>query len=113
MTDTPFTVSSTVNNKTLGYIAGALMIAFAPAGVILSYIDRGKTSPLLVSHYNYLIGTFWKGLLFGIISMVLTFVFIGILLSFATSIWYLARCIKSLVYLYRDQPISTPGTWLL
>ncbi|WP_176526918.1 hypothetical protein [Rhizobium subbaraonis] len=33
-------------------------------------------------------------------------------LSFATSIWYLARCIKSLVYLHRDQPIASPKTWL-
>jgi uncharacterized membrane protein len=113
MTDTSSTVISTFNNKTLGYIAGVLMLAFAPAGVILSYIDRSKASPLLVSHYNYLIGTFWKGLLFGFISMVLTFVFIGIFVWFATSIWYLARCIKSLVYLHRDQPISTPGTWFL
>ena len=112
MTENTYTVKFAENNKMLGYLAGFLMIVFAPAAVILSYIDRSKASPLLVSHYNYLIGTFWKGLLFGVISMVLTFFVIGIFLWFATSIWYLARCIKSLVYLHRDQPISAPGTWL-
>lgn len=112
MTDLSSSPSPAYDNKTLGYVAGALMIFFAPAGVILSYIDRGNASPLLSSHYTYLIGTFWKGLLFGIVSLLLTFVFIGIFLSFATSIWYLARCIKSLVYLHRDQPIASPKTWL-
>lgn len=100
-------------NKTLGYAAGILMLVCAPAGVILSYIDRGKASSLLASHYSYLIGTFWKGLLFLAISFVLTFLVIGIFASFATSIWYLIRCIKSLVYLHRGEGIAKPSTWLI
>lgn len=100
------------NSRTLGYVACVLMIVFAPAGVILSYIDRKNASPLLASHYNYLIGTFWKCMLFAIISFVLSFVVIGLFLSLATWVLYLARCIKSLVYLYRDQPIENPATWL-
>ena len=100
-------------SKTLGYAAGILMLVCAPAGVILSYIDRGKASPLLASHYSYLIGTFWKGLLFLAISFVLTFLVIGIFASFATSIWYLIRCIKSLVYLHRGEGIAKPSTWLI
>ncbi|WP_029660476.1 hypothetical protein [Aliihoeflea sp. 2WW] len=105
--------STAIHNKALGYVAGLLMIFFAPAGVILAYIDRSKASTLLASHYSYLIGTFWKGLLFGVVSSVLTLVLIGGLLWIATGIWYLIRCIKSLVYLHRDQPIAKPHSWLI
>lgn len=112
MTDVTQQIVETQENKTLGYVAGILMLVCAPAGVILSYIDRGKASPLLASHYSYLIGTFWKGLLFLVISAILTFVLIGLIAYFVTSIWYLARCIKSLVYLHRGDAIATPSTWL-
>jgi Predicted membrane protein len=100
-------------SKTLGCVAAALFLFFAPAGLILAYIDRSKASPLLASHYNYLIGTFWKGLLFFVISLFLSFVLVGIVASFATSIWYIARCIKSLVYLHRSEAIAQPSTWLV
>ncbi len=112
MTDVTQQIIETQENKTLGYVAGILMLVCAPAGVILSYIDRGKASPLLASHYSYLIGTFWKGLLFLVISAILTFVLIGLIAYFVTSIWYLIRCIKSLVYLHRGDAITTPSTWL-
>lgn len=111
MSDISLSPAATNQSKTLGYVAGSLMILLAPAGVILSYIDRGNASPLLASHYNYLIGTFWKCMLMMIISFVLSFVVIGLFLSFATSILYLARCVKSIVYLHRDQPIANPTTW--
>lgn len=113
MTNITLPAADAEGSKTLGYAAGILMLVCAPAGVILSYIDRGKASPLLASHYSYLIGTFWKGLLFLAISFVLTFIVIGIFASFATSIWYLIRCIKSLVYLHRGDVIAKPSTWLI
>ena len=112
MSDISISPSSATESKTLGYVAGSLMMVLAPAGVILSYIDRKNASSLLASHYNYLIGTFWKGMLCAIISLVLSFVLIGFVLSFATGILYIARCIKSLVYLHRDQAIENPRTWL-
>jgi uncharacterized membrane protein len=113
MTDISSTPLPSADSKTLGYVAGVLMILCAPAGLILSYIDRGNASPLLSSHYSYLIGTFWKGLLLFVVSFVLTFVVIGIFMSFAVSIWYLIRCIKSIAYLHRDQPIANPSTWAI
>jgi uncharacterized membrane protein len=113
MTNITIQAAETEASKTLGYAAGILMLVCAPAGVILSYIDRGKASPLLASHYSYLIGTFWKGLLFFAVSFVLTLLVIGIFAFFATSIWYLIRCIKSLVYLHRGDAIAKPSTWLI
>jgi len=113
MTDASTMTSASSDSKALGYAAGILMIAFAPAGLLLSYIDRGKASPLVASHYNYLISTFWKGFLFMVISLVLTFVLIGVFAYAITSIWYLFRCIKSIVYLHRGDAIANPSTWLV
>ncbi len=96
----------------LGYVALALMVFFAPAGIILAYIDRPKADPLLASHYTYMIGTFWKSLLYSFICFVLSFVLIGIFGFFLLSLWYLARCVKNLVYLARNEAIANPGTWL-
>ncbi len=98
---------------TLGYVTIALMFICVPAGVILAYIDRSKASLLLASHYNYLIGTFWKALLFYVISAVLSLVLIGLVGMFFVSIWYIARCIKSLVYLNRGRSIINPKTWTI
>lgn len=111
---TPAPQSSAANEPpVLGFVALALMIFFAPAGVILAYVDRPKADALLASHYTYMIGTFWKGLLYSAICVVLSFVLIGILGFFVVSIWYLARCIKSLVYLIRNETITAPRTWLV
>lgn len=98
---------------TLGYVAIALMFVCAPAGLILSYIDRPKASPVLANHYTYLIGTFWKGLLYWFISFLLSFVLIGLVLMVAVSVWYIIRCVKSLVYLNRGEAIAKPGSWLV
>lgn len=96
----------------LGYVALALMVFFAPAGVILAYIDRPKADALLASHYTYMIGTFWKGMLYSFVCLLLSFVLIGIFGFFLVSIWYLARLIKNLVFLIRNEPITNPRTWL-
>ncbi|RYE56890.1 MAG: hypothetical protein EOP18_03560 [Rhizobiaceae bacterium] len=98
---------------TLGYVANVLMFVCAPAGVILAYIDRPKADAVLASHYSYLIGTFWKGMLYWFVAFLLTFLVIGILVMFAAGLWYIARCVKSVVYLSRGEAIGNPGSWLL
>ena len=112
MADISISTTEHSEPRTLGYVAIALMFFCVPAGVILAYIDRSKASPLLVSHYNYLIGTFWKGLLFWFISAILSLVLIGFFAMIVVSIWYIARCVKSFVYLYRGDAITKPATWL-
>jgi uncharacterized membrane protein len=82
-------------------------------GLVLAYVDRGKTSGVYVSHYRYLIRTVWIGILFFVISFLLSFVGIGLLTFIATGIWYVIRCVKGLVLALREEPIPNPGTWLV
>jgi uncharacterized membrane protein len=101
-------------NKTLPLIAWAsCLLGGWPIGLIIAYVDRGKTTDLYATHYRYLIRTIWIGLLFGFVSLILSVVAIGLLTWIATLVWYLVRCVKGLVLLLREEPIANPGTWLV
>lgn len=102
---------SNSQSKTLAYAAGVLMIAFPLAGVIIAYIDKNKASPLVSSHYSWYIGTFWKGLIFSFISIILMFLVIGFFTLMITGVWYLIRVIRSLILLSRDEAIQNPSGW--
>ena len=53
-------------------------------GLVLAYINRGQAAGTWAeSHYTYQIRTFWIGLLYSCISIVLMFVVIGFLLIVA------------------------------
>src|SRR5262245_32393222 len=66
------------------------------AGIIIAYINRGKSQPWLETHYTFAIRTFWIALLYGLISAALMLVLIGFLLGLATLIWFIARCVIGL-----------------
>lgn len=91
----------------LGFVVGITAIV----GVILAYVNRGKTNDYVETHYTWLIRTFWIGVLFSVISVVLSIVAIGILLGIATFIWLVIRLIKGLQALGRNEPIANPLTW--
>lgn len=95
------------------YLAGLVIGVSGIVGIIIAYINRGKTGGWLESHYTFLIRTFWIGLLYGLVSVVLTFVLVGIVLMFATAVWFIARCILGLQALGRNEPIKQPESWLL
>ncbi|MGI6853572.1 DUF4870 family protein [Mesorhizobium sp. 1B3] len=111
MSESTVTLAPATENKILAYVADALMFFFPLAGVVIAYIDRPKASPMVASHYTYLIGTFWKSLLLTVVNILLSFVLIGLFTAVATGIWYLVRTIKSLVLLSRNEPIAKPSTW--
>ena len=90
-------------------VVGVTMIV----GVVLAYINRGKTGGFVESHYTFLIRTFWIGLLYGLISVVLFFVFIGVLLMFVVLVWFIARCVLGLQALQRGEAVKNPESWLL
>jgi uncharacterized membrane protein len=110
MTETAIQQQS-VESKLLPYVANLAMIFFFPVGVIIAYIDRGNSAPWIRTHYDYLLGTFWKAVVLFFINALLTFVLIGVVTSMLTGIWYLVRVIKSFVRLANGQPIDNPRTW--
>lgn len=95
------------------YLASFVVGITAIAGVVIAYINRGKAGGWVESHYTYLIRTFWIGLLYGLVSVILMFVLIGILLALATAVWFIARCVIGLQALGRGEPIKNPESWML
>jgi len=91
------------------FVVGITMIV----GLVMAYLNRGKSGGWIESHYTFAIRTFWIGLLFSVISMILTFLLIGIIGFIATMIWFVLRCIVGLQKAAREQPIANPETWTI
>ncbi|TIT71158.1 MAG: hypothetical protein E5W60_08895 [Mesorhizobium sp.] len=92
------------------YLAGLVIGVTGIVGIVLAYINRGKAGGFVESHYTFLIRTFWIGLLYALISVVLMMLVIGFLLMFAAAVWFIARCILGL---QGGEPVKNPQSWLL
>jgi len=95
------------------YVVGWIIPIIAPiVGVIFAYIHRDDSQPWLQTHYQFQIRTFWIGVLFGVISVVTSLIYIGWLLMLLTLIWVTIRCAKGLKLLYESAPYDNPESWL-
>lgn len=82
-------------------------------GVVLAYVWKGEPkAEWEVSHYRYLIRTFWIGLIGSIVGLSLLFVLIGIPLLIAVCVLVIVRSVLSLVNAQKRQPMPNPETWL-
>ena len=81
-------------------------------GVIIAHVQVGEADPLLRSHYQWQIRTFWIGLLYFAIGVVLSLVIIGIPILLWWFIWSLVRNVKGVLALNERRPIADPTSWL-
>jgi uncharacterized membrane protein len=96
------------------YLVSVLVGLTMLVGLVMAYINRSQVAGSWAeSHYTYQIRTFWIGLLYSLISVVLMFVLIGFLLIFAVLIWVFARCIRGLQWAGAGQPVPKPKTWFV
>jgi len=109
---------STLNDERmlpfLVYIFYLTSFAFPPlaiAGLVLAYVNRETAPDWLKSHYTYQIRSFWIGLLYTVISMLLCVIVIGFLGFFATMIWFIVRAALGLDRLMKREPYPRPETW--
>jgi uncharacterized membrane protein len=93
----------------LGFIVGITPLI----GVVIAYINRGKAGGWMDSHYTWAIRTFWIGLLYSLISLILTFLVIGIVGFVATATQTIVRCVIGLQKVGRNEPIDNPQSWLI
>ena len=80
-------------------------------GVIMAYVAKDDAPDWLRSHYHNQINIFWKGLLYGLICLVLTVIIIGAFLFFVLLIWYIVRTVKGMQALSRQEAVANPGSW--
>ena len=96
-------------------------------GLIVAYANRGGAGPMMASHYNFLIRTFWLSIgwfviggvmvLFGIpLSIVLIgipAVMLGVFIMGAVGVWFAVRCVLGVIYLARGEAYPRPNNWLI
>ena len=94
------------------YLVSYVFCPTALVGVIMAHVMVGESEPVLRSHYQFQIRTFWVGALYLIIGFVLLAVVIGLFVWFWWFIWTLVRIIKGMVLLNEGRPIARPTSWL-
>lgn len=96
------------------YLVSLLVALTALIGLVMAYINRGQSRGTWAeTHYTYQIRTFWIGLLYAFISVLLMFVLIGFLVIIAVLIWWIVRCVKGLQWASAGEPVPNPQSWLI
>lgn len=94
------------------YLVNLLIPLTGVVGIIMAYINKGDAPEVLKSHYQYAIRTFWIGILYGFVGIILTTILIGWLILLFTVIWLIVRCIKGIQLLGKQQPVPNPTSWM-
>jgi uncharacterized membrane protein len=81
-------------------------------GVIIAHVKVDDADPVVRSHYQFQIRTFWIGLLYLALGIVLSVVLIGVPILMWWFVWSLVRIIKGWLLLMEDRPIVNPASWL-
>lgn len=81
-------------------------------GVVIAYVKIEDTDPVLRSHYQFQIRTFWIGLLYVVVGVPLCMVIIGFPLLVWSAVWFLVRVVKGILALNEGKPIANPTSWL-
>lgn len=95
------------------YLVGIAVPVLPIVAVVLAYLFRGGATGWLASHYVYVIRTFWIGLLYSLLAMLLMIVFIGWIVYLAIVVWLVIRCVKGMQLLARREPVPDPQTWMV
>jgi uncharacterized membrane protein len=97
------------------YLASAFLGGLtAIVGVVLAFMWKGQPkAEWEVSHYQYLINTFWIGLIGSVVGVVLLMVLIGIFVLIGVGVLVLVRSVMSLINAQKHAPMPNPDTWLI
>jgi uncharacterized membrane protein len=94
------------------YLASFFVGITMVIGVVIAYVKINGADPLLRSHYQFQIRTFWIGLLYVVVGALLSLIVIGIAVLVWWFIWTLVRCIKGILALNENKPIANPTSWM-
>ena len=105
-------VSTTLSTIIYVHFLANLVVPFAAlVGVIMAYINKDDGT-FLDTHYQFQIRTFWIGLLYSLIGILLTAIFIGWLILLFLLVWIIIRCAKGLKHLNKKEPMPDPTSWM-
>ncbi|GAA0583643.1 DUF4870 family protein [Halomonas salifodinae] len=117
--DTLVAEQSQAPDTTMAMVVYALFLASfvvgftGIVGLVIAYIYRGKGPQWLDEHYRYQIRTFWIGVVYGLICLVLALIGIGFLLMLVLAVWMIIRCVKGFKGLQEKRAPLNVDTWLI
>jgi uncharacterized membrane protein len=92
------------------YVLQALSFAFgitAIVGLVINYVKRDEAAGTVYqSHFDWQIRTFWWGLLWTVVGIVLSFLLVGFAVLFVVWIWAIYRVVKGFLKLNDNQPVA-------
>jgi uncharacterized membrane protein len=94
------------------YCGGYFTGISALIGVIVAHVKVDDSDPVLRSHYQFQVRTFWIGLLYLAIGVPLCLVLIGFPLLVWWLVWSLIRIVKGIMLLNEHKPVVDPRSWL-
>jgi uncharacterized membrane protein len=97
----------------LCYLGSTLFWPLSLVGVVLAYVNRDAAPDWLKAHYTYQIRTFWIGLLYIAVSVLLCLALIGIVLLLACFAWFIIRCALGLDRVFKREPPANVQSWLI
>ncbi|HPZ46870.1 MAG TPA: hypothetical protein PLL44_05820 [Novosphingobium sp.] len=93
------------------YLSSFILGVTALIGVILAFVWKGEPhEDWEETHYQYLINTFWIGLVGTIVGIVTMIVLVGFLVLLATVALCVVRSVLSLLKAQKREPMPNPGT---
>lgn len=88
----------------LGLLSAGFFGIATIAAVVLAYLKRSDAAgTVYAQHFDWVIKTFWWGLLWVVLSALATFIFIGWLTGLIALIWIVYRIIKGWLALASGQ----------
>jgi uncharacterized membrane protein len=95
------------------YISSTVLGITGLVGIVLGYVWKGEPhADWEDSHYQYLINTFWIGLVGTVVGFLLLIVLIGFVILLAVFVLVIVRCVLSLINAQKQLPMPNPGTLL-
>ena len=93
------------------YLSSFILGVTALIGVILAFVWKGEPhEDWEATHYQYLINTFWIGLVGTIVGIVTMIVLVGFLVLLATMALCIVRSVLSLIKAQKREAMPNPGT---
>lgn len=93
-----------------GWLTGGIS---ALVGIVLVFVWKGEAkAEWEESHYQYLMNTFWIGLIGSFVGFILAFILIGLPILLAVGVLFVVRPVLSLVNAQKQAPMPNPGTLL-
>ena len=98
------------------YLVGIIFFITAIIGVVVSHIYIGDAPRWLKSHYQFQIRTFWIGVLYALVGVILILPILGVvnflIIGLLWAVWIIVRCVKGIKSLDQKEIHPNPTGWM-